>query len=288
MKSGIILIDKDIGMTSREVDNRIGRLFSTRKVGHLGTLDPFASGLLLIAINGGTKFLPYLPDTKKTYEATLLLGEKTSSGDKDGEVIKRREIPSLSEEKVNEALSSFLGESYQLPPMSSAIKINGTPLYKLAHKGIEIERKKRPINVYAIELLSLEKDRISFCVTVSSGTYIRTLGEDIAAKLGSIGHLISLRRTAIGNISVSRAIKLDEAKEDEILDPTPFLDYEQLEVEEDMVKSIRNGKAIELGEGHQDKLVLTYEKKAVAIYIRKEGNLYKAERGLFIDEENRL
>ncbi len=283
MKSGIILLDKSIGMTSREADNRIGRLFSTHKVGHLGTLDPFASGLLLIAVNGGSKFLPYLNDEEKTYEASLLLGERSSTGDNEGEIIERKEVPILSESLVKEALLSFLGESLQLPPMSSAIKINGTPLYKLAHKGEEIERKKRLIKVYAIELLSIEGNAVSFRCTVSKGTYIRALGEDIASKLGTVGHLVSLRRTYIGEISVDKAIPIEEVNESSVLDPTPFLtSFFHLEVDEKASKMARDGRELDLKGEYPERLLLTHEGIALAVYAKKEGSIYKSERGLFL------
>ena len=283
MKSGIILLDKSIGMTSREADNRVGRLFSTRKVGHLGTLDPFASGLLLIALNGGTKFLPYLDDEEKTYEASLLLGEKSSTGDKEGEIIERKEVPFLKESAIKEALLSFLGESLQLPPMYSAIKINGTPLYKLAHKGEEIERKKRIIKVHSIELLSIKEHTISFRCTVSKGTYIRVLGEDIASKLGTVGHLTSLRRTSVGAISVDKAVHLDEIEESSIVDPTPFLtSFPHLEVDMGTSKMAKDGRKLFLGGEYGEKLLLTHGGTALAIYTRIEGGFYKAERGLFL------
>ncbi len=283
MKSGILLIDKDIGMTSREVDNKIGRIFKTHKVGHLGTLDPFASGLLIVALNGGSKFLPYISDDRKVYEATLSLGKKTSTGDLDGETIERKDVPPLSEGKVKEALLSFLGESLQLPPMYSAIKINGTPLYKLAHKGEEIERKKRLINVYSLELLSMKDKEISFKAKVSAGTYIRTLGEDIALSLGTVGHLTSLRRTSIGSISVKEAIHLAEVSEPMVKEPTPFISsYEHIEVEAKDVKAIKDGKSIDMKRDCGSKIILTYEGIALAVYAKKEGSVYKAERGLFL------
>ncbi len=281
-KNGIILIDKSIGMTSREVDNKVGRLFSTHKVGHLGTLDPFASGLLIVALNGGTKFLPYLPDDKKTYIATLLLGKKSSTGDTEGEISEEQEVGEINEDKVKEALSSFLGESYQLPPLTSAIKVDGVPLYKYAHKGIEKERKKRLINVYDISLLSIVDKEISFKVTVSSGTYIRVLGEDIASKLGSVGYLTSLRRVAIGDISVEDAIKLEEVDESRVTDPTPFVTgYPHLEIDEVTMKMVKDGRTLDLKSDYGEKLLLVHKGSAIAIYSQKENSLYKAERGLF-------
>ena len=138
---GLILIDKPEGMTSREVDNRIGRRFGTHKVGHLGTLDPFATGLLVVAVNRGTKFLPYILDGEKTYQAVLKLGQKNSSGDKTDPIIEEKEVPELDEKKIQDALASMLGKQLQTPPMTSAKKVDGVALYKQAHKGVEVERK---------------------------------------------------------------------------------------------------------------------------------------------------
>ena len=129
MNDGIILLNKDKGMTSRNVDNAIGHLFHTKRVGHLGTLDPFATGLLVIGVNKGTKFLTYLDDSKKTYIAKLHLGKKTSTGDIDGEIFEEKDVPNFSQEEIEEVFASFLGEGEQIPPMTSAIKIDGVPLY---------------------------------------------------------------------------------------------------------------------------------------------------------------
>src|SRR5574344_800794 len=176
MKNGILLVDKEAGLTSRDVDNALQKRFATRKVGHLGTLDPFATGLLIVGINNGTKFLPYLDDSRKSYLATLKLGETTSSLDPDTPVTETKEIPSLTEKAVADVLRSFIGKSEQLPPMTSAIKVDGEPLYKAAHEGREVERKTRSIEVYSLNLVELLKDAIVFTCSVSRGTYIRVLG----------------------------------------------------------------------------------------------------------------
>lgn len=181
--SGLILFDKPIGMTSRDVDNFIMKKFSSRHVGHLGTLDPFASGLLIIGINQGTKLLSIMEDSYKSYEATLKLGEKTDTGDNTGSIIETSAIPLLSKELIESVFQSFIGNQKQIPPVYSAKKINGIPSYKLARKNEQVELRPIDINITDLRLNSFSKDSLSFSCTVSKGTYIRTLGEDLAKKL---------------------------------------------------------------------------------------------------------
>lgn len=278
---GIILIDKEEGMTSRQIDNAIGKRFGTRKVGHLGTLDPFATGLLIVAINKGTKFLNYLKDDDKTYVATLKLGERTTTGDKDGETLEKETPREYSEKEVEGVLSSFLGESWQLPPMTSAIKINGKPLYKLAHQGKEAERKERKIIVHRISLKSLLSDTLTFEVNVSRGTYIRVLAEDIAKRLGTIGHLTSLRRTTISGINLSNAKKIGEIMEKDVLDPTSFVDMPKIAISEKAMQDAMNGKPLKFESIDCENVLLTFEGKAIAVYKEEENGIYRSERGLF-------
>lgn len=283
MNDGIILIDKDAGKTSRNIDNFIGHKFFTKKVGHLGTLDPFATGLLVIGINKGTKFLQYLDDSKKTYVAELKLGEKTSTGDPEGETVERKDVPSINNKDIEEVFVSLLGEGEQIPPMTSAIKIDGLPLYKKAHKGEEVERKPRKVYIYSLKLISFEENIIKFETEVSRGTYIRVLGEDIANKLGNIGHLVSLRRTKLGNFDVENATKLDDLTEKNIIDPSTYLPFKRYEIndEEDLADAY-NGRMIYIGEDLGDKVLITCQNKAIAIYSKVQDTLtYKAERGLF-------
>ena len=222
---GFLLIDKGVGITSRKVDNLLQKKFHLRSVGHLGTLDPFASGLLLIALGKATKALSFFSESKKTYQACLRLGQATSTGDTDGEALETQEVPSFSKEEILSALNSFLGKSKQLPPMTSAIKKDGVALYKLAHQGVTVERKSRDIEIHEIKLLGVDLPRIYFEATVSSGTYIRVLGEDIAKALGSIGHLENLRRTKIDLFDVKDAKTIEEVWEGDLRDPIDFIPY---------------------------------------------------------------
>jgi tRNA pseudouridine55 synthase len=282
MKNGILLVDKEAGLTSRDVDNALQKRFATRKVGHLGTLDPFATGLLIVGINNGTKFLPYLDDSRKSYLATLKLGETTSSLDPDTPVTETKEMPSLTEKAVADVLRSFIGKSEQLPPMTSAIKVDGEPLYKAAHEGREVERKTRSIEVYSLNLVELKKDAIVFTCSVSRGTYIRVLGADIARKLGTIGYLTSLRRVSIGGLLVAKAKKLADVSEDDFLDCTLAMTaMKHIEIDSADETRIKNGAPMTLAEDYGERVLLTLHGEALAVYKRANGIYYIAERGLF-------
>ncbi len=278
---GILIIDKPVGLTSRAIDNRIGHLFSSRHVGHLGTLDPFASGMLIIGVNKGNKALTYIDDSKKTYRATLILGKKTDSGDLTGNIIEEKEIPMLDKAKIEDTLSSFLGESTQIPPMRSAIKINGEALYKKAIRGEEIERKPRDITVYSIKLLDYEDNRLTFECEVSRGTYIRTLGEDIASKLGTIGYLESLRRLSIDSIKEEEMVNLDDIDISSLRNPLPYISLRHVEIDASIKGKAVNG--VRLSFPFKDeRILLVYEDKPISVYIKtEEEGVYKAERGLF-------
>ena len=279
MPSGLLFMDKPAGMTSRDIDNKIQRLFHTRRVGHLGTLDPFATGLLIVAVNEATKYLPYFPDEEKTYIAELVLGKKTDTGDYTGNVIEEAPIPSLTHARVKEVLASMVGPMEQLPPMTSAIKVDGVALYELAHKGIEVERKKRSIIIHSLSLLSLDEEKLSFVATVSKGTYIRTLGEDIAVKLGTVGHLSALRRIKVGEMDLTHSVTLDEVNEKDLQEPSAFIDYPRIELSEEDSRRARNGVKLNF-DAVSDRLLLLYEGKALAIYERQEGTLFRCLRGL--------
>lgn len=283
MNDGIILLNKDKGMTSRNVDNAIGHLFHTKRVGHLGTLDPFATGLLVIGVNKGTKFLTYLDDSKKTYVAKLHLGKKTSTGDVDGKTLEEKEVPNFSQKEIEEVFSSFLGEGEQIPPMTSAIKIDGVPLYKKAHKGIKVERKPRKVFIYSLKFISLEKNVLTFETEVSRGTYIRVLGEDIAKKLGNIGYLEELERTSLGNFSLKDAVKLDSLNENSLIDASPYLPFPAYQIQdEEEYKEVLNGVMLYVGKDLGESIVVKKGEMALAIYKKVEDTLvYKPERGLF-------
>ena len=280
MDGGILYIDKEENMTSREVDNALQRLFHTRRVGHLGTLDPFATGLLIVAIGEATKCLPFYEDEDKTYVAELRLGFSTQTGDLTGSVKERKEVPELSKQRIEEVLSSFLGEYMQVPPMTSATRIEGKHLYELAHKGIEIKREAKKRFIYSLSLLDFEGEYVRFEAKVSKGTYIRTLGEDIAASLGTLGHLSSLRRTKIGEIGLEKAIRLDDVRPDCLKDPYLLLPFRKVLLsKEDSIRA-RNGVKLCFDYKEDTLFVCDNEGKAIAIYEREKERLYRVKRGI--------
>lgn len=210
---GLLFVDKPAGLTSHDVVSRIRRIYRMKKVGHAGTLDPMATGLLILLLGRATKASNFLMSQAKTYEGAFRLGVTTDSQDADGEVVEEREVPAVSEEEMRKLFEGFLGDQYQTPPMFSAKKIKGVPLYKLARKGQEVEREPRFITIKAFELLGFEPPDIRFRIDVSKGTYVRTVAHDLGQKLGCGAHLTSLRRTAIGDMPVDRAVTLDTLQE---------------------------------------------------------------------------
>lgn len=177
-------------------------LYRAQKAGHTGALDPLASGLLPICLGEATKFSHYLLESTKRYQTTVFLGHSTTTGDVEGEALLEQAVPELTEDAILAVLAQFTGDIQQVPPMYSALKKEGRPLYELARQGIEIERESRPISIYAIELLSFDASSITLDVTCSKGTYIRVLGEDIAKALGTYGHLTYLHRVKTGHFDL--------------------------------------------------------------------------------------
>ena len=202
-------IYKPVGWTSFDVVKKIRSITRHKKVGHGGTLDPFAEGVLIIGTGKGTKALSNFSSEKKSYQAIIQLGCATDTLDNEGEVVKETVVPKLTKKQITKTLDTFLGDYIHKPPMYSAKKINGTPLYKLARKNITIERKEIISTIYDIRLNDFSKDLINFSVTCSKGTYIRVIGSDIAKKLHTVGHLIKLIRTSVGDYEVSNSQSID-------------------------------------------------------------------------------
>ena len=205
----IINIDKPIGWTSFDIVKKVKRITGHRKVGHGGTLDPFASGVLILGTENDTKSLSEIAKSNKSYQAELLLGAKTNTLEPEGEIIAEEPIPKLDKHTLLKLLKTFEGRHKQMPPMFSAKKHKGIRLYKLARKNIEIERSKINVEIDDISLVNYSEEKIIFNVSCSKGTYIRVLGSDIAEKLGTVGYLINLKRTRVGNhfIKDSKTIK---------------------------------------------------------------------------------
>lgn len=216
---GAILIDKPAGLTSHDVVHHIRRRFNIKKVGHCGTLDPNATGLLVIVLGKGTKLSERLMSADKVYEGTIKFGEATNSYDADGEIVASLPVPQITLDDLNEETVAFTGDLMQPPPMVSAAKVGGVPLYKLARKGREVERQARLVHVYSFRFSSYEEPLAKFRIACTKGTYVRSLAHDLGQKLGCGGHLATLRRLEVGRFSVDDAIGLEPALE---LSPLEF------------------------------------------------------------------
>jgi len=205
---GILLIDKPSGMTSHDVVDKVRRKLRMKRVGHAGTLDPMATGLLIILVGKATKLSQYLTSLDKTYSGTIKLGEATNTQDADGEVTTSKPVPELARADIDRALADFIGDQYQIPPMFSAVKIDGQRLYKLARKGKEVEREPRFIRVSRLDVTRMELPEVDFSLDCSKGTYVRTLANDFGEKLGCGAHLSALRRDGSDQFSADDALGL--------------------------------------------------------------------------------
>ena len=211
---GILLVDKPQGITSHDVVDRLRRKLRMKKIGHAGTLDPLATGLLIMLIGKATKVSQFLISLDKAYEGTFLLGVETDSQDADGEVVAEKPLPEgLSEEQLIEEMAGFLGDQYQTPPMFSAKKIDGVPLYKMARKGKTVEREPRFIRINELKLENWESPLGKFFMDGSKGTYVRTVVHDLGQRLGCGAHLQSLRRTRIDQFDISQSLTLEQINE---------------------------------------------------------------------------
>lgn len=207
---GILLVDKPRDHTSHDVVARLRGILKMKRVGHAGTLDPMATGLLIILLGKATKVSQYLISLDKEYEGTIELGKVTDTQDADGEMMETRPVPEFTAAQVQTAMNGMLGDQYQTPPMYSAIKIDGVPLYKSARKGEEVEREPRFIRVMNWEITSFGLPRFDFKLRCTKGTYVRTLAHDLGQKLGCGAHLAALRRTATANFNVAQALTLEQ------------------------------------------------------------------------------
>lgn len=248
---GIVIINKEKEYTSHDVVAKVKKILNEKKVGHTGTLDPNATGVLPILLGKGTKLSKYLINHNKIYEATLKLGEKTDTADIEGKITEEKDVKkeNLSQENVTKVLKEFIGKSKQVPPMYSAIKVNGKKLYEYARKGQTIEIKPREIEIYGIELLNINNNEISFKVHCSKGIYIRTLCENIAEKLETVGYMKELKRIEVGEFNIKNAITLKELeskKEKALISIEEFLKDKQLiNLNSKKVKLFLNGVNLE-------------------------------------------
>ncbi|CAB9540378.1 tRNA pseudouridine(55) synthase (EC [Bathymodiolus brooksi thiotrophic gill symbiont] len=293
--NGIILLDKDTGLSSNAALQKVKRLFFAKKAGHTGALDPLASGILPICLGQATKVAGFLLNDDKRYFVRGQLGQTTDTLDCEGEITAIKNFEQISEAQVLDTALSFQGDIEQVPPMYSALKKDGQPLYKLARQGIEIERKARSVTIYKLDFLGYENGIISLEVSCSKGTYIRSLIADIGEKLGCGAHVIELRRTGFAHIDITQAIKFADL---ETLIGDTDADFEQLDAKifpsEAMLPSIhsvtidkqqsidiRYGRKIKI-ENQADNLVKMFDENTIFLGIGQIENGYLQPKRLFI------
>ncbi len=277
---GVVLINKPKGWTSFDVVNKLRRQLNEKRIGHTGTLDPQAEGVLVVLLGKATKAMPFLVSHRKEYRAKLKLNLKTDTGDIWGETIETRDVPFPTENEIQIALKSMLGKSMQLPPMVSAIRVDGKRLYEYARQNIEVKREARPIEIESIQLLSIDEE-IEFSVVCSSGTYIRTLCEDIAEKLGTVGTMSALTRTKVQDYQVEDCQNLEGLTPQNVhlRSLTSVLSHlPSVEIEDPTF--IFHGKPLLLDRS-DDQLLILHKGEALAVYQKAEQGLYRNVRGLW-------
>lgn len=271
MINGFLLVNKDPGITSSRVVQIVKKKFQLKKVGHLGTLDPMATGLLIIAINRATKFASLLLQSEKSYRAEVTLGIQTDTDDAEGEAISSKEVD-ISELEIKETLLTFLGASYQLPPDYSALKHKGKPMYKYARNGIKVEKAERKIFIKNIQNILIEIPKVSFDITCSKGTYIRSIARDMGARLGCGAHLSGLIRTSQEKFMLSDACSLDDINLEGLISlEKAFEDLDFIKLNEKDSKAFIHGRSIERDFDHTN-LLRVYDSANQFIAIGKNSS----------------
>ena len=266
----VVVVNKEINRTSRDIVNDLNKILGTKKIGHTGTLDPIATGVLVICVGKYTKLVNLLTSLNKEYIATIKLGVKTDTLDITGNIVEEQNF-NVNKEDIINTLNSFLGKSIQEVPAYSAVKINGKKLYEYARNNEEIDLPKREIFVNAIELLNFENDLITFKVNVSKGTYVRSLIGDICRKLNTIGTMESLKRTKQGSFDILNSYTIDDIKNNNFkkLNVKELFDYKVIELTAEEYFRVRNGNFIKVDLENQF-VILTYNKQDIAIYEIKD------------------
>ncbi len=272
--SGIVLVNKPEGLSSQQVVSRVKRIFSTKKAGHTGSLDPMATGMLPVCIGRATKLCEYLLDSDKSYRAEVFLGAQTDSGDREGKIVATAPVPALTQENIDAVLHTFLGKQSQVPPMFSALKHQGKCLYTLARSGIEIERAARPIEIYSIQCLTFSKTNLTIELRCSKGTYVRVLGEDIAKQLGTLGHLIALYRISCAGFRESEMQSLERLKETQKVIPIEkVLSYPHADISSGDLTQLMQGKSVHLDSALSGRFQLLKEHRLVAVADLLQGTV---------------
>ncbi len=270
----LLVVNKPKGLTSRDVVNSLNHIFSTKKIGHTGTLDPIATGILVCLIGKYTKLVDLITSYDKEYIAEIKLGIKTDTDDITGNII-HEENSNVSLDKIKEVFSNFPSVYNQEVPIYSAVKINGKKLYEYAREKIDITLPKRRVNIYSLELLSFKDNIITFKTRVSKGTYIRSLIQDICANLNTIGTMNNLIRTKQGNFNINNSYTLEEIEKGnyKLLNIKEFLDYPIIELNDTLIKKVSNGSIIPNTFNIKDKVIFIYKSKDIAIYEVNEKYL---------------
>ena len=277
----VILLNKPAGMTSFDAVAKCRKIFHERKIGHTGTLDPEASGLMIILLGKYTKLLPYCVKNHKAYQATLKLGEMTDTEDIWGTVIDTKPPTIHTSEEIHNAVQSLTGDILQVPPMYSALKKDGKKLYEYARQGIEIEREARPVHISSLEVEKIDETNYRMDAVVSSGTYIRTLIADFGKQLNELAIMSSLVRTKIEHLTLEDACNFEDLESGKgFLSPIQVIDPSYKFVETDQVTNIKNGKRIKL-EITDPQVIFTSNGELLAAYALQEDGLYHCLRGLF-------
>ena len=273
MHNGVLLIDKPAGFTSRDIVNQVGKIFHTKKIGHTGTLDPMATGVLILCIGYYTKLVDNLTSKNKEYIAVMQLGLLTDTLDTTGKTLKEESV-NLDEDKIYAAFKNFPREYNQEVPSYSAVKINGKKLYEYAREGISIHLPKRMVSIYSLEILSIDNNEITFKTCVSKGTYIRSLIRDLGTSLKTYASMRSLRRVSQGAFAIDKCLKISDITENtSLLTLDDLFSYPHFSLNDTEYQKVLNGNKISLN-SESLYLLLTYQNKTIALYI-KDGDTYR-------------
>jgi len=269
--NGIILVNKPMNWTSRDVVNKISHIYHTKKVGHTGTLDPLATGVLVICIGTYTKLADMLTAHEKEYIATMKLGIKTDTGDITGNVLEKKEAI-FSKETIEQAFKNFPEKYNQKVPIYSAVKVNGKKLYEYAREKKEVEIPFREVQIKNLEILNMQEEEITFQASVSKGTYIRSLINDLAESFGTIATMSQLVRTKVGHFQLEYCKNIDEITEETtLLTIDDIFSYPKIEVEEKVLKQVQNGNILQINSNHK-RIMITNKNKTIAIYEKADTN----------------
>lgn len=272
---GLLVLDKPLGLSSNHALQRVKRLFNAKKAGHTGTLDPLATGVLVLCFGRATKIVDHIMDARKAYYVVAKLGEQTDTADQEGEVIARSEVTNEHLAKITSTVESFVGDIEQIPPMYSALKKDGVPLYKLAREGKEVERNARQVRIDSIDIISINSKSIAMTVHCSKGTYVRSLVEDIGNKLGCYAHVAELRRLSVGNFGTDLPMytmeQLEQHAEDSmeslerVLLPieTAFMSYSEYEMKNGLLLALEQGARLKYPCGEGSKYIRIYDTNRV-------------------------